>query len=1001
MKYIDQNEIYRATDNGYAIFEHYFPGVDLKNVKKFIKVRSTEKTASAKITFYKGLYRITDFGNQSEINGMNAISFVIYMENLIYNDALEFIQSVIIGHEISCGEYKKPQHRATYEMREMTPSDQKGQYNFTFKEKVTEDDCQVIGRYVTPDLLKKFCCKVVEKYEYCSHSKKLNRDVVHIFSANKDFPIFLFDYNTFKKLYKPLEIDKKHRFQYIGEKPKDFIYGLKQLQEIDSEFIILPDEDNPDANILDKTPENRPDAVVKNLFRCSGESDALNVASLGNHVYWLNSESAELNSDTYYIVDQLCECHFQIMDLDKTGHKMAMKFGLQHISLFTLSLPEWISKKKDWRGKPCKDAKDFINLAGRTIEETSMSFLVLQRRAMPMKFWVKVVTKKNTGDVEIKYNINLEYLYHFLAANGFYSMDSSYHKSAGYCYAYIQGKIVELISPEDIKKRIKRFIKAWIRSKNLLNEIELLNKINSSQDIKEANLQELNHVELEFKNYTRKAEILVFKNKALRITKDKIECIKHEELPNFVLGKLVVNKISISHFIDKQITLINKPPIEVNYSEIYVNLMAARKAAKNKDEQAVADKEFADMKDFDMYDIKINDDSFFFIKFLRNISRLHWRKEMERNKALTEDEKKIEHLMIANIMFSLGFLCSEYKDPGKPWMVFLQDMLISEVGKSAGRSGKSLISSAVKYVRASFYREGRNIKILEGQFLYDGFTKFHNVIEIDDLNQKANLDLFYSQITGNRVVDSKYNSAETIEYDESGKMLISSNFELQNTDSSTLARLLNCGVSDYYHQKTKYNDYKETRSPLLEFNRRLYDDFTDEEWNQFYNFIAYCIQLQQRFFKIQPPMGNLEKRQLRRDMTKGLGQDEEFFTWASNYIIKAPDSFKGTISPASSGYFNRLFRRADAFEDFQKTLNPKQISSFKAVHFKRAMHAWCDYYDFEFNPMELLTDKPKNGKGGRIMKNNEEFFFIRTMTLEELAEEGVHDEDATQEDLPF
>lgn len=999
MKYIDQNEIYRATDNGFSIFEHYFPGVDLKNQKKYVKVRSTEKTASARVSFYKGLYRITDFGNQSEINGMNAISFVIYMENLIYNDALKFIQSVIIGHEVSAGEYKKPQHRADYEMREMTQADQKGQYNFTFKEKVTDEDCQVIGRYVTPDLLKRYYCKVVEKYEYCAHSKKLNRDVVHIFSANKDFPIFLFDYDKFKKLYKPLEIEKKHRFQYIGEKPKNFIYGFEQLMDSDNEFVVEDEDGTEEKDVVNK-PEGKSEAIVVDLFRCSGESDALNLASLGYHVYWLNSESADFDYESFKTVDDLCKNHYQIMDLDKTGHKMAMKFGLQHISLFTLALPNWISKKKDWRGKPCKDVKDFINLAGNNEDSTRYSFSVLKRRAKPMMFWVKSVKTKQDGSKETNYSINLEYLYHFLQANGFYTMDSSYHKKAPYCYAYIKGKVVELIHPDDIKKRVKRFVKDWIRSKNLMYEIDLLNKINSSNQISENNLQELMEIDLDFKNFTRNSEVLVFNNKALRISKDKIECIKHEELPNYVLGKLVMNRISISHYIDKSVNLINNQPIEINYSNMYVRLMAAKKAAKNRDEQAIADKEFADMRDIDMYDIKINDDSFFFIKFLKNISRLHWRKELERNQALTEDEKKEELLMIANIMFSLGFLCSEYKDPGKPWMVFLQDMLISEVGKSAGRSGKSLISAAIKFVRARFYREGRNKKLLEGEFFYDGFTKFHNVIEIDDLNEHADLNIFYSQITGNRVVNSKHNAPETLEYDHSGKMLISSNFELQNTDSSTLARLLNCGVSDYYHQKTKYNDYRETRSPLLEFNKRLYDDFNDEEWNQFYNFIAYCIQLQQRFFKIQPPMGNLEKRQLRREMTKGLGKDEEFFTWASNYIVNAPDSFEGTVSPASEGYFNKLILKDHAFENFQNTLTPKQASTFKPTQFKKAMQAWCEYYDFEFNPSELCTAAGKEGKKGRIMKNNKEHFFIRTMTLEELAEAGTCKKDC-QEDLPF
>jgi hypothetical protein len=61
--------------------------------------------------------------------------------------------------------------------------------------------------------------------------KKHNRDVVHVFKATKDYPIFLFDYKDFQKLYRPHEIEKKHRFLYIGQKPKEYVYGLEQILE--------------------------------------------------------------------------------------------------------------------------------------------------------------------------------------------------------------------------------------------------------------------------------------------------------------------------------------------------------------------------------------------------------------------------------------------------------------------------------------------------------------------------------------------------------------------------------------------------------------------------------------------------------------------------------------------------------------------------------------------------------------------------------------------------
>src|SRR5690606_18368638 len=148
-------------------------------------------------------------------------------------------------------------------------------------------------------------------------------------------------------------------------------------------------------------------------------------------------------------------------------------FAHKHMNLFTIQLPEWLKLKKDWRGNPCKDVKDFINISGDNMDETIHQFGVLKRRSFQMKFWQKTIETVK-GQKKINYNINLENYYYFLESNGFYVTDSKYHRKAGYCYAKIDGKVVDLINPEQIKKIIKRFTKNWIRSKNLLDEVAIL-----------------------------------------------------------------------------------------------------------------------------------------------------------------------------------------------------------------------------------------------------------------------------------------------------------------------------------------------------------------------------------------------------------------------------------------------------------------------------------------------------------------------------------------------
>jgi len=995
MRYIDQDKIYQETNQGRNIFEYYFPGLDFNDSKLFVKVRPDEKTASAKINWYDNYWRITDFGKKDEINGMKGIDYVMWKESITYYDALLFIESMIINKEVGGNNYKPIAYRPDYEMREMTADDKKKEYRFIYKDKVEESDLQAIGRYVDEDTLKYFNCRCVESYSYCGVSKKLNKDVVHIFKATKDYPIFLFDYGDFKKMYKPHELEKKNRFLYVGDKPKNFIYGLEQLLECDNEFA----DDSDDENPL-KRPDNKPDCIVQDLFRCSGESDALNLHALGFHVYWLNSESEDFNYKQFKEVDDLTENHYQIMDLDATGREQAVKNALKHIDIYSIELPEWLSWKKDFRGNPCKDLKDFLNLSGEERSQTYYNFLVLKKNAMRVKFWVRSVDKKTN---KVSYNIDMEYFYFFLKCNGFYQMESIYHKKAGYCYAWVKGKVVDLIHPDNVKRIIKRFTKNWIKQKNRMDGRELLNKINTSNQIVEANLESIDMINCNFKNYDRHTEYINFRNGSLKITAEKIEKVRHDDLKNYILGFLEVNKNVISHLINKDIRVIEKPAIEVNASEEYKKLMVKLENAKTDDERQSINVEMSAMPDIDKYEVILHDEGFIYARFMKDLASLHWRKEKELKEELTETEKKEEKLCLANLMFILGYHCQQYKDPGKPWLTFLQDMRISEVGQSSGRSGKSLLSKAPTYVRASFYKGGRTLDNKnEYQFFYDGLTEFHDYIEVDDMHEYADFSFFYTQVTGKREVNPKNYTPFTMEYEDSGKMLISSNFELQNVDSSTVARLINGGVSDYYHEATKFNDYRETRTPLTKFGKRLYDDFTDEEWTKFYNMIAYCIQMVQRFYKINPPAGNLEKRQLRREMSKGLGKDEDFFNWANDYFIKWTDEKNPipSVSPDKQGYLNSYIVREKAFEAFHEKLTKDQKFKYKAAKFKTHVISWCGYHGYEYNPVELCYGSTPE-KDRRINKyidgDTVECFYISSVKGVKL-EVPVAD---GEEDMPF
>lgn len=995
MRYIDQDKIYQETNRGLDIYKYYWPNIEIG--KKF-SARNDDDTPSARIYYYQNLYLITDFGDRDNVNGLTAINYVKYREGLEYYDTLRFIEDVILNKKVEGGSFTKTKFSADYEMREVTKDDKVGEYLFKRKSKkeVTAAELKSLGRYVDTDLLEKFNISALFQYELCKFSNKHKRDVVHVFKAHENYPMFLFDYGDFKKLYKPYEQEKQYRFVWIGDVPDDFIFGLEQIEKADNELI---DEDGEGENNTVTFPAGKENAHVHDVFRCSGETDALNVASLGFHVYWLHSETKKLTYNMFKKVDELCLNHYQILDNDTTGQAYANKLALQHISLKTLEIPADISKKKDWRGKAMKDIKDWITVTGKEFETTLRLFRVLRNSAKPAKFWQKKIEKTKNGENKVTYNINIEYFLHFLKLNGFYTMPSSYHRGSDYCFCRLQGKKAFLIHPNKIKKEVKTFTRHWVKSKYLMDEVQVLNKINSSLQIGEGTLEQLPEINPSFRNCDANTEWIHFQNgKSLKITKDKIESVKHEQVPNYILGELDYknNKNeAISHIIKHDIVKLPQPAIEVNATPEFQKLINEHDKADTPEKRERVNAKIAQFNELDRYEVKINKPDFIFAQFLRDISRIHWMKEMDQKQKLTEAEKKEENLALANLLFIIGYQAAEYKHKNRPWISFVQDYRISRVGESNGRSGKGLFAQSWQKVRNTFYVGARRADITKKtEFVYDGFTRFHNNIWFDDLYEFADIDWFYNQATGQREINSKHISPERIQYEESGKIHIDSNFGLRTNNTSTLGRILSGGVSDYYHEMSVKNSYRETRSPYSKFGRALYDDFTSDEWTEFYNLIAYAIQLQIRFFKINPPMENIQKQFLLREMTKGLGREEDFLVWANHYFSNPPKYHDPSKEcPSDAGYFNRYVVKEFAYNNFVDTLEEADKKKYKSNYFRKALESWCDWNGYELNPKEKVTDQ----RSGRIIKNvdgkTREVFFISTANTNEIISEEENQND--------
>jgi hypothetical protein len=203
-------------------------------------------------------------------------------------------------------------------------------------------------------------------------------------------------------------------------------------------------------------------------------------------------------------------------------------------------------------------------------------------------------------------------------------------------------------------------------------------------------------------------------------------------------------------------------------------------------------------------------------------------------------------------------------------------------------------------------------------------------------------------------VNPKNNKSYEIPFEKSPKFVFSSNFTLRDVDDSTEARILYTVFSDYYHEATLHNDYRETRKIYDDFGKTLHkSDYPEEDWNADINFIADCA----RFYlsvpaphRINPPMENVRLRNLRTTM------GDAFKNWADIYFFKDKNNEK-----ENSDKIDCLTSKEEAYKDF---INTTGLKGWSTIKFSKAIKAWAEYTDYV---IALNPDHMQNSSG-RIMK---------------------------------
>lgn len=904
-------KIYEATDNGIDIIKYYYPQAfdSVGKPNKAFKLRN-ETAPSAYLKQIKGIWRVTDFGEDQ--HARSPIDIVMREENVEFNEAI----SILVKRYNIDNRLDSNVNKPDVETRPANDDEPDGFFDYEVKQ-ISDSELKILGNGVKENHADMLNFSALNWYLFTKNRKTT------IIRSNENFPIFMRECHTnaesFYKILKPLEPNKAYRFMYLGKKEPDYINGLYELKKRYDEFLRTADEEEEEDG--KKKKSRLGECVI-----CSGERDAICCLSRGYQPIWLNSETAELKPSVFKQLLSMCEKVYNLPDIDTTGKKRARILALKYLEIYTIELPDSLLEHRDMRGNPLKDMRDFCQF-----HSSARDFEKLVNTARQCKFWYEEKTK-----VGVVTKLDVVNLLYFLHLNGYARLVDEQDGKERIIHV-TEDNIVSDVTENSIINFLQEYCE-----KNYLS-LEVRKSLISSRFVKNVfNALPIRNSTIDFTNCTPSSQRFRFDNCNVEVFADDIK------------------PCSSFHIMKQDV-------IRHNFKRIAPSFTV----------------EMAEGKPL----LTIHNTASCFFRFCINSSRLYWQDETanidsdeNRNMYMKDHKFCIDSPMLAKWqveeqlqclmakMYAIGYLLHSYKDPSTPFIVWILENNILNDDSSSGGSGKSFIGTVLKFLKHMVTLDGRNKHLTENQHYLERIDETTDLLLVDDAVKYFDFDSFYTLSTGTLVVNAKHSKSKEIDFDHSPKVIITSNFAPNRADESTIRRILFVPMSDWYHQKTEFNNYEETRRISDDFGYNLYSqEYTGDQWNADFNFLIDCLQFFLAMKKTKTVVtANLANIYSRINLSI---MGEQFNEWAEGFFMPGGPNL------------DILLRKSEVFNDFVNTSGLKNWSSSK---FSRALLSFCRNNDHIecLNPPELC---PESTPGRIVMREGSStvyYIYVKTKGTE-------------------
>lgn len=180
---------------------------------------------------------------------------------------------------------------------------------------------------------------------------------------------------------------------------------------------------------------------------------------------------------------------------------------------------------------------------------------------------------------------------------------------------------------------------------------------------------------------------------------------------------------------------------------------------------------------------------------------------------------------------TIGYLLSTYKNRSNNKAVILNDEVISE--NPEGGTGKGLFVQGIGHIRKTSIIDGKQFDTKKS-FPYQTVSLDTKVLVFDDVKKNFDFEQNFSLVTEGLTLEQKNKDAIKLNIHESPKLIISTNYAIRGEGNSHNRRRLEIEVAQYYGSKIE---------PADEFGRQVFDDWDEQDFNRFDNYMVYCLQM--------------------------------------------------------------------------------------------------------------------------------------------------------------